>query len=517
MKRILRPFFTVSLWTLISRLLGYLRDFVIASKMGVSDLTDVFFLAFRLPNFFRRLFAEGALNPVFVPMYTELAKDKEEAKKFAIKIFWIICFVLLLIVTVFDIFMPLVYMGLTPGIIGTTKFQLAVELTRITFPYLLFICLCSLISGILNSYGRFFAFAFAPCIINVVLILSVLYWPAETKAHSLAYGVLLSGILQFIFMINALRRLKIFTLHDFFKYKISLKDSRVSVFFKKFIPASIASSVTQINFLFDNIVSSFIPHGITYLYFADRVMQFPLALIGTALGVASLPFVSRYVYRNKNSIVIKSQNELVLYGLLFSIPSMLGFIFLGHEIITALFERGEFTAENSLNVYYALIAFSLGLPAYVSVKILTNFFFAKGDTKTPLKIALKVIIINLVLNIALVLYFKHINLPPHAGIPLASSIASWINFLLIRHHLKKAGLYALHKRFFTGLIVIFFAAFAMALALFYGKEYRLFSSVSVDMLAKITISGIIYFAVIFSHDVFSVRKLLQRKARKKRV
>lgn len=517
MKKVLKPFLTVSFWTLISRVLGYIRDLVIAKKMGVSDLTDAFFLAFRLPNFFRRLFAEGALNPVFIPMYTKLSQNKEEAKKFAIQIFWIICFALLLLVLVFDIFMPLVYMALTPGAIGTPRFNIIVELTRITFPYLLFISLCSLISGILNSYQKFFAFAFAPCIINLVLIFCALYLESETKAHSLAYGVLISGILQLLFMLDALRRLKIFTFRDFFKYKISLKDSKVSLFFNKFIPASIASSVTQINFLFDNIISSFILHGISYLYFADRVMQLPLAIIGTALGVASLPLISRYVSRNKNSIAIKSQNELMLYGLLFAIPSAVGLIMLGEPIVRVLFERGEFTAENTRNVYLGLISFSIGLPAFVLVKILSNFFFAKGDTKTPLKIALYAIVANLILNIILVLYFKKMNYAPHAAIPLASSIAGWLNVVLIIYHLKKAKLFKLNERFLKGFLIILFANLAVFACLYLTNDFQIVSSNGTNTLLKIVIIIPIYLLIISSFKIFSLRQMIKRRLNTKSI
>ena len=305
-----------SFFTIISRILGYLRDILIAIFLGASIFADAFFVAFRLPNTFRRLFAEGTFNAAFIPSYDSAKlKSQKEGKKFADDVFNFLLLVLLFIVTLAEIFTPYLVYLIAPGFVDDNiKFNLAVEFTRITFPFLLFVSLCSFFSGILNSNNKFAAAAAAPIILNVILIISILisYLQNINIAKQLSYGVTLAGIIQLIFLI-------IFSLR-FYRpnIKLSLKiTNRVKFFFKKLLPSIFSSGVTQINILVGTIIASFQSGAVSYLYYADRVYQINLAVAGIAVGTVSLPALSK-AYQSKNySKISNIQNKSLLLSLIF--------------------------------------------------------------------------------------------------------------------------------------------------------------------------------------------------------
>ena len=314
-----------SFFTLISRILGYLRDILIAIFLGASIFADAFFVAFRLPNTFRRLFAEGTFNAAFIPSYTSAKiEDKKKGKKFADDVLSSLLLILLFIVTIVEIFTPYLIYIIAPGFLeDQIKFNLAVELTRITFPFLLFVSLSSFFAGILNSNNKFAAAAAAPIILNVVLILSLIYSFIQDLdyAKQLSYGVTIAGIIQLFFLIYVTKK--------FYKpaLNFSLKFSnKVKFFFKKLLPSILSSGVTQINILVGTIIASFQSGAVSYLYYADRVYQINLAIAGIAVGTVSLPVLSK-AFKMKNFKKISDiQNKSFELSLLFSIPASFGLI-----------------------------------------------------------------------------------------------------------------------------------------------------------------------------------------------
>ena len=365
-----------SFFTLISRILGYLRDILIAIFLGASIFADAFFVAFRLPNTFRRLFAEGTFNAAFIPSYTAARlKNKNIGKKFADDILSFLLLILITVVTLAEIFTPYLVSLIAPGFIGDDiKFNLAVEFTRITFPFLFFVSLSSFFSGILNSNNKFAAAAAAPIILNIVLIISILisYTQEFNIAKQLSYGVTLAGIMQLFFLIYF--SIKFYKPH----FKLSFKiNNRVKFFFKKLLPSIFSSGVTQINILVGTIIASFQTGAVSYLYYADRVYQINLAIAGIAVGTVSLPVLSKAFKKKNFSKVSKIQNDTIQLSLLFSIPASLGLIIASEEIVNGLFGYGSFTIKDVKSTSDALKFFGYGVIAFALIKVLANFFFRK--------------------------------------------------------------------------------------------------------------------------------------------
>ena len=324
--------YVFSFFTLLSRVLGYLRDILIAIFLGASIFADAFFVAFRLPNTFRRLFAEGTFNAAFIPSYvSEKTKNQERGNKFADESLSILILILFFIVLLVEIFTPYLVYLIAPGFLeNTEKFNLAVEFTRITFPFLLFVSISSFFSGFLNSNNKFAAAAAAPIILNVILILSLLasYFFGLNFAKQLSYGVTLAGIIQLIFLIFITK--KYYRPSREFKTKLS---SKVKFFFKKLLPSVLSSGVMQINILVGTIIASFEASAVSYLYYADRIYQINLAIAGIAVGTVSLPVLAK-AFKEKNSSKISNiQSRSLELSLLLSIPASLGLIIASKEII----------------------------------------------------------------------------------------------------------------------------------------------------------------------------------------
>ena len=480
-----------SFFTIISRILGYLRDILIAIFLGASIFADAFFVAFRLPNTFRRLFAEGTFNAAFIPSYTSFKlNSKQTGKTFADDVLSLLVIILLVIVTLAEVFTPLLVYIIAPGFIDdNTKFSLAVEFTRITFPFLLFVSLSSFFSGILNSNNKFAAAAAAPIILNIILIISILvaYFQDLNIAKQLSYGVTLAGIIQLLFLIYFTYKFYKPTLK--FNFKIS---SKVKFFFKRLLPSIFSSGVTQINILVGTIIASFQSGAVSYLYYADRVYQINLAIAGIAVGTVSLPVLSK-AFKSKNfSKVSNIQNKSIQLSLLLSIPASTGLVIAADEIISGLFGYGSFTLEDVRLTSKALMFFGLGVVAFALVKVLSNFFFARNNTKTPFYISSLIVFLNVVISLSL---FDQIGF---IIIPIATSISTWVGVLIFLYCLQKRRFLLLQNKLFNTFFKIIISSLIMAFVLIvlldnfssyldYAYTYK-----SVYLLIIVGFAGIVY-------------------------
>jgi len=447
---------TFSFFTIISRLLGYLRDILIAIFLGTGPLADVFFVAFRIPNTFRRLFSEGTFNAAFVPSYaSEIAKGKEKSEKFANDIFILLIFGLLFLILTIEILMPLFIYLIAPGFEGESKkMELAVNLTRITFPFLLFISLSSFFSAILNSHNRFAVASAAPIILNILLI-GVLFFGKvldDELVYYLSYAVTISGIVQFIFLYFFVKKFY----SPFFTFKISIND-KVRNFFKKLLPSIFSSGVTQINILVGTIIASFQASAVSYLYYADRIYQINLAIAGVAIGTVILPQLSRYISEKDNNKILIIQNKALELSLFLSIPATIALLIASEEIISALFGYGSFDEIGVKNSAKALFYFSIGLPAFSLIKVFSSFFFARNNTKLPFYISSIAILLNIGISIY---YFKSLGF---IIIPIATTISSWFNCILLFIFLKKENFFRFNLVFFNRFLRILITTILMGL------------------------------------------------------
>ena len=443
-----------SFYTLISRVLGYIRDILIAFFMGTSILADAFFVAFRIPNTFRRLFAEGTFNAAFIPSYTnEKINSKDKGKIFADEVFSILTIALLFLVLLIEIFTPYFVFLIAPGFYSEIeKFEIAVELTRITFPFLLFVSLSSFFSAILNSHNRFAVAAAAPIILNIFLIAVLSYGNilGDKLVFYLSYGVTLAGVVQFLFLY--------FYVKKFYSPKFLLKisiDDKVKKFFTKLLPSIFSSGVTQINILIGTIIASFQASAVSYLYYADRVYQINLAIAGIAIGTVILPQLSKYVDNKDNEKIIFIQNKALELSLFLSIPAAIALVIASDEIISALFGYGSFDEIGIKNSGKALFYFALGLPAFSLIKVFSSFFFARHNTKLPFYISLVSVLLNVFISI---IFFNKIGF---IIIPIATTISSWFNSILLFIFLKKRNLFNFNLIFFSTLIKIILTTIIM--------------------------------------------------------
>ncbi len=423
-----RAIATVGGFTMVSRVVGFLRDMVLSAVLGSGAIADAFFVAFKLPNFFRRLFAEGAFSAAFVPLFArELsAGGREQAIVFARQSQAALLAVLLPFSALLILAMPAVMAVLAPGLRPEPEtFDLAVAFGRITFPYLLFIALTALYGGVLNSLERFAHVAATPILLNLTMIAAVLgltpFLP--NSGYAAALGVAIAGVVQWLWLLAVCAR-----------EGVGLKlvrprwTERVARLVKLATPVAIGGGAQQISVVLDVVWASLLPVGtISALYYADRVAQLPLGVVGVAIGTALLPLLARQLRAGHDDAAMANQNRAVEVGLLLSLPAAVALWLLAEPIVRMLFERGRFEAEDTARAAGALAAFAIGLPAFVLVKALTPGFFAREDTKTPLYIALGAIALNVTLN----LVFLFGTSLAHVGIALASSLSGWLNAILL--------------------------------------------------------------------------------------
>lgn len=474
----LRNFATVGGATASSRLLGFMRDMLIAAALGTGPVADAFVVAFRFPNLFRRLFAEGAFNAAFIPLFSRTLEGEGRARaaRFAGEAATVLLLILLLLTAVFEIAMPVLMLGLAPGFVtDPAKFDLTVLLTRIAFPYLTLVSLLALISGVLNGLGRFAAAAFAPTLLNVVLIgvlliILAMGWANTRQAGiALTIGTVIGGIAQLAMVWIALRRAN---------FSIPLLRPRLTPAVHRLVslavPGLIAGGVTQINIVVGTMIASLSAGAVSYLYYADRLYQLPLGIVGVAIGVVLLPDISRRLRANDVAGTLHAQNRAIEFSLLLTLPAAAALIIIPAEIIAALFQRGAFAAADTAQTAPAVMAFAAGLPAFVLNKVFSPAFFAREDTRTPMRYAIIGVVINVVLSLALFPFFAHI------GIALASTIAGWVNTALLARALLRDHALVVDQRLKTKLGRCVLACLVMTTMLVAGK-YALSGAVFPDI------------------------------------
>ena len=432
---------------MISRVLGFARDMVFARIFGADAASDAFFVAFKIPNFLRRLFAEGAFSQAFVPVLTDYKENKseKELKELISKVAGTFCVVLFGISLTGVLAAPALIMLFGPGFIDDAyKYNLAVDMLRFTFPYLFFIALTAFAGGILNSFGRFAVPAFTPVFLNVVLISMAVYISPELDEPimALAWGVFIAGAVQLFFQFPFLLKLGLFPLPRW-----GWKHPGVQKIKDLMIPAIIGSSVVQINLLFDTLIASFLITGsISWLYYADRLVEFPLGLLGIALATVILPKLSQDHAKESVATFSATLDWALRCALIIGLPAAIGLILLAGPMLTTLFYGGEFDAEDVYLSSLSLMAYSLGLMGFIFVKVLAPGFYARQDTKTPVKIGIKAMIANMGLNIIFVvpLYMMEFK-GAHAGLALATATSAYLNAWLLLSALRKAGHYQPNK------------------------------------------------------------------------
>ena len=420
--------------TLLSRILGFLRDVVLARMFGAGAGMDAFLVAFKIPNFLRRMFAEGAFSQGFVPVLSEVKTRQGEAevRRLFDHVAGTLGLVLLGLTVVAVVAAPLLIMLFAPGFIGDDgRFDLAAGMLRITFPYLLFISLTACAGGILNAYGRFGVPAFTPVLLNLALIGAAL-WLAPRMADpvtALAWGVFVAGIAQLAFQLPFLARLGLLP-----RPRPSFRDPGVRRILKLMLPALFGASVTQINLLVDTLIASFLVAGsVSWLYYADRLVEFPLGVFGIALATVILPGLSARHAETDPVAFSRMLDWALRWVLLVGTPATVGLLVLAGPILATLFHYDAFAARDVEMAARALMAYAVGLPAFILVKVLAPGYFARHDTKTPVKVGLVAMATNVVMNLVLVWSLAH------AGLALATSIAACVNAGLLYAGLRRDG------------------------------------------------------------------------------
>jgi len=456
---LLRSMFSFSAMTFISRILGLVRDQSINAAFGVNWMTDAFWVAFRIPNFLRRLFAEGSFSTAFVPIFTEVKEKRSHAELQALvaKTSGTLGGVLL-VVTALGILGSDQVAGLFSfGALDTPeKARLTSDLLRITFPFLLFVSLTALAGGVLNSFHRFALPALTPVILNLCMIAGALWWRRyfDVPIKALAWSIFLAGILQMLFQFPALRRLDLLTLPSW-----GWSHPDVRRIMRLMIPTLFGSSVAQVNLLLDTVIASLLITGSqTWLQQGDRLLELPLGIFGVALGTVILPSLSRHHVNTDHAGFSRALDWGLRTTLLIAIPAMLGLVLLGKPIVATLFQHGAFTAGDADMVALSLSALSFGLPAFALVKVLVPAFYARQNTKTPVRAGIAAMIANMLLNVLLVgalyLLWRGADTPGegllarianvrglHMAVALASSLASYLNLLLLWRALRREAIY----------------------------------------------------------------------------
>jgi putative peptidoglycan lipid II flippase len=455
---------TVSGFTLLSRVTGFLRDIVLAWGLGAGPVADAFFVALRLPNHFRAIFAEGAFNAAFVPTYAQLrTTGAASLEMFASRVFTLLLIVQLVLLAIALLCMPWVITLLAPGFARESgQFALAVELTRITFPYLLLITLVTLYSGILNAIGRFAAAAAAPILLNLSIVFALLMAAAfPTPGHAAAWGVFAAGVLEALLVggdawrQGALPRLR-----------WPRFDPDVKTFLKRFAPATVGSAETQIALFADTIIASFLVAGsLSALYYADRLNQLPIGVIAVAVGTVLLPEMANRLAANDEQGARQAQNRAIEFTLLLSIPCFAAFFFVPETIMRGLFERGAFTAADTAATAATLRAYAVGLFAFVLIRSMAITFLSRGDTWTPVVALSYAVAVNVALK---VLLFSFTDLA-QVGLALATSAGAWVNLILLHVFARRAKLIGFDEALRQSAVRLGIAGVALIAALLAGE------------------------------------------------
>lgn len=448
--RLLRSSAVVGGLTMVSRVFGFLRDVLMASAVGAGPVADAFVVAFRFPNLFRRWFAEGAFNAAFVPLFSNRleTEGQSEANRFASDVFAILLLTLGILVVTAQLAMPWLMRGLAPGFYSDPqKFGMAVIFTQITMPYLLLMSVTAMLGGALNAHGRFAAAAGAPIVLNIILI-GVLYLAGDdpvVTAEQLSFGVTFSGLAQAALLFWAARRSGIRLSPTWPSFTPGVKR-----LIALGVPGAVAAGVTQINLTISQIVASFQGGANALLYYADRLYQLPLGVIGIAMGVVLLPMISKRIAAGDEQGAANGMNRALEFSMALTLPAAAAMIAMPGFLVEGLFQRGEFDDGAALGTALAVEAFAFGLPAFVLIKVLSPAFFAREDTKTPMKFAAISMIVNVVLGVGL--FYGIRSLGPefvpfgHVGLAAATSMAGWINAILLAVTIARRGGLQLDQR-----------------------------------------------------------------------
>ncbi|MBV9735150.1 MAG: murein biosynthesis integral membrane protein MurJ [Acidisphaera sp.] len=512
----LRGILTVGGWTMVSRILGLAREMLIAAILGTGPVADAFFVALKLPNLFRRLFGEGAFNAAFIPAFSGLlaTEGPDAARRFADEALGVLAFWLAGLTIAGEIFMPQLMFLLAPGFSADpAKFALTVTLSRITFPYLLLICLAALFAGVLNGLDRFAAATASYVLFNVVSIACMLwltpYMP--TPGHALAWGITASGVVQLGLLAWAAARAGM---------RLRLPRPRLTpqmrALMRRMAPGLIGGGVTQINFAVDVIIMSLLPAGsVALLNYADRVNQLPLGVIGAAVGTALLPLLSRQVRSGEMDAASATMNRAMEYAFFLTLPAALALLVVPEPVMAVLFGRGAMDMRSVHLASQSLAAYAVGLPAFVLVKVLSPGFFARGDTATPVKVSLGVIVLNFSLNLAFMVPLRHM------GPALASSVAATVNVGILGAILARRGQFAVDARARKKLPRMGLAAAIMATAL-WGAARLVYAPMaahgwrSIGLAALVAIGLAAYLGAGQALEAFDLREFAATALRRRR-
>jgi len=518
--KLYQAFATVGGLTMVSRVLGFVRDMMTAAVLGSGLVADAFFVAFRFPNLFRRLFGEGAFNSAFVPLFAKNIEQEgiSRAQRFAEEAMAGLIFVLLLVTAAAEIAMPWIMQAFAPGFTAE-KLDLAVVMSRIAFPYLLCMSLVALLSGVLNALGRFTAAAIAPVLLNIVLIIALLLaMSLGLKDHPragilLSWGVAVAGVAQLLMLFVAVRRAGLP-----FQLRMPVLDDDIRRLVRLGIPSIISGSVTQLNIFVGTVIASLQAGAVSYLYYADRLYQLPLSVVGIAIGVVLLPELSRKLAAGDIAAANDSQNRSLELSLMLTVPAAVALAVAAHPIIEVLFERGAFTASDTVATSAALAAFAVGLPAFVLIKVFQPAFFAREDTRTPMRLTVINLVINASGSIGLFFLLRRMGLMPHVGIALATTISSWLNAVLLWKLLVQRGHFELDARAKRGIALILLASGCTGLMLagameLLGPFFDRSNGVTVQLLALgalILVGLVTYFGILQATGVARLEQLTRR-------
>jgi putative peptidoglycan lipid II flippase len=489
----------VTVMTLLSRILGLVRDFIIAKYFGANGLSDAFLVAFRIPNFFRRLFAEGAFSQAFIPILTDskINQNDDELQEVINHIATKLLSILILVTIVVVVLAPLVMFVFAWGFYFKTDqshYFLASDMLRITFPYLLLISLTAFSGAILNTYDNFSVPAFTPVLLNISLILSAIFLAKylDTPIMALAWGVLIGGVAQLLFQIPFLRKL-----HRLPKLKFGPHPA-IQTLKKRMLPALFGVSVSQINLLIDTMIATTLIAGsVSWLYYSDRLLELPLALIGIALATVALAKLSNCYAKNDSDGFEQTIDKALIYGLILGLPSSIGLVMLADGLIITLFQYDAFSASDAIQSALSLQAYGSGLLAFIAVKILAPVFLSRGDTKTPVKAGVAAMSSNIILNLILAHYFGH------DGLAAATSISALLNAVLLYYFLTKQSIFQLNSAFYKMLIKVALSSIIMLSYIYYASpttdSYIQADAIQrVIMLSRtILVSAGIYFASLY--------------------
>lgn len=499
--KLLKSTATVGGATILSRILGFVRDVVLAKMFGASGETDAFFLAFRIPNFMRRLFAEGSFSLAFVPVLSEYkAKEDRRALRDLIDhVTGTLAAILLVLVSVGIIAAPLVLSIFAPGwlVDGRSQFDLSAGMLRITFPYIMLISMTALAGGILNTFERFLVPALTPILLNLSLISAALLLSGHlaVPVTALAWGVLAAGFAQLLIQIPALIRLGLMP-----RPRWGWRHSGVRRIMKLMIPTLFGSSVAQVNLLFDSIIATFLVTGsVSWLYYSDRLLEFPLGVLGIALATVILPNLSQKHATASTAEFSATLDWALRLAVIITVPAAVGLVALAEPILITLFQYDAFQPDDVRMSAYSLIAYSAGLPAFIAVKVLAPGYYARQDTKTPVKIAIAAMVTNMFLNLLFVglLLFRGFE-GPHAGLALASSASAYLNATLLYFGLRKRGVYTFGDGWIRLWIAVIMGCVAMgALLQFMTHDIQSWLQASASLRIKNLVLSILFGVIVY--------------------